>query len=150
MQELRYAARLWVDDDGDVGVEVADIGGAGMATHGSTWDEARVMAKDLVDGYLIICLRDDEDPVNPPRSLPKGNGWEWIYPSTKVSLCWQIRRMRHEKGLTQKQVAEKLGVTQEAYTRWENPLKMNAKLETVEKLANVLGGRLNIIIAVSA
>jgi len=144
MKELRYAARMWEDETGDVCVELPKVGGAGMATHGSNWEDAREMAQDLIDGYLTICLRDDEDPMEPQQRLPHGEGWEWVYPAAKVSMCWQIRRARREQGLTQKQVAGMLGVTQEAYTRWENPDKMNAKLETLEKLAKVFGTRLQV------
>lgn len=147
MQELRYAARFWEDAESDVCVEVPDIGGAGMATHGTDWNDARDMAQDLIDGYLTICLRDNEDPLVPQEALPSGEGWEWVYPSARVALCWQIRILRRQRNLTQKQVATMLGISQEAYTRWENPEKMNARVETLEKLARVFGGRLRVDIA---
>lgn len=142
MKELRYAARMWEDEEGDVCVDFPDVGGAGQGTHGATCDEAREMAQDLIDGYVTVCLRQDEDPMEPQAALPEGEGWEWVYPSQRVSIAWQIRRLRRGKGMTQKQVAQALGVSQEAYTRWENPDKMNPRLDTLEKLAKVFGGRL--------
>lgn len=144
MDELRYLARMWVDEEGDVCVAMPDVGGAGFATHGSTWEEARDRAHDLVDSYITLCLRQDEDPMAPQESLPEGEGWEWVYPSQRVALAWQIRCLRRDRGMTQKQVAEALGVAQETYTRWENPEKMNAKIETLEKLARVFGGHLRV------
>lgn len=144
MRELRYAARMWVDEENDVCVDFPDVGGAGQGTHGHTWDEARAMAQDLIDGYVTVCLRQDEDPMDPQDALPEGEGWEWVYPSARVSMCWQIRVARRSRGLTQKQVAAQLGITQESYTRWENPERMNARIETLEKLAKVFGGRLQV------
>lgn len=143
MQELRYAARVF-EEDGFVVADFPDVGGAGQATQGDTWEEAREMAQDLVDSYLTVCLRQDEEPMEPQAALPEGEGWEWLYPSAKVSMCWQIRRVRRSRGLTQKQVATQLGIAQETYVRWENPDKMNARLETLEKLAKVFGGRLQV------
>ena len=144
MRELRYAARFYQSDDGFFIADFPDLGGAGQVTQGLTMDEVREMAKDLVDGEISLRLEDNEDPMEPQNSLPDGDGWEWVYPSSKVSLCWQIRRARRERGMTQKQVAALLGVAQETYFRWENPDKFNAKLETLEKLARVFGGRLQV------
>lgn len=146
MKELRYAARFWKDEAGDVCVDFPDVGGAGQGTHGKDWDEARAMAQDLIDGYITVCLRQDEDPMEPQDSLPHGKGWEWVYPSQRVTLAWELRRRRRAKGMTQKQVAEALGVAQETYVRWENPEKMNARIDTLEKLAKVFGGRLQVSI----
>ncbi len=148
--DLRYAARFWEDEEGDVCVDIPDVGGAGQGTHGSTWEEARAMAQDLIDGYLTVCLRQDEDPMEPQQRLHRGSGWEWVYPSQRVALAWQIRRLRRQRGWTQKQVAEALGVAQETYVRWENPEKMNARVDTLEKLAKVYGGRLQVSIVPSS
>lgn len=47
-----------------------------------------------------------------------------------------IKKARLDVGLTQKEVAEKLGVAQAQYARWENGGR-NPKDETVEKLAKI-------------
>ena len=47
-----------------------------------------------------------------------------------------IKKARLDAGLTQIEVAEKLGVAQAQYTRWENGGR-NPKDETVEKLAEI-------------
>lgn len=49
-----------------------------------------------------------------------------------------IKKARLDAGLTQKEVAEKLGVAQAQYARWENGGR-NPKDETVEKLAEIFG-----------
>lgn len=47
-----------------------------------------------------------------------------------------IKKARLDTGLTQLEVAEKLGVAQAQYARWENGGR-NPKDETVEKLAEI-------------
>ena len=49
-----------------------------------------------------------------------------------------IRRIRKEKGLTQKQLGERLNMTQSAIGQFEND-KTSPKIETVEKIASALG-----------
>lgn len=49
-----------------------------------------------------------------------------------------IKKSRLDAGLTQIEVAEKLGVAQAQYARWENGGR-NPKDETVKKLAEIFG-----------
>ena len=49
-----------------------------------------------------------------------------------------INKARLDAGLTQIEVAEKLGVAQAQYARWENGGR-NPKDETVKKLAEIFG-----------
>ena len=51
-----------------------------------------------------------------------------------------IKKARLEAGLTQIEIAEKLGVAQAQYARWENGGR-NPRKGTVEKLAEILKGR---------
>lgn len=48
-----------------------------------------------------------------------------------------IRRIRQDKGLTQENVAEELGVDKATIIRWEQSGKI--KVDQLEKLANVFG-----------
>ena len=56
----------------------------------------------------------------------------------------QYKKARLDAGLTQLEVAEKLGVAQAQYARWENGGR-NPKDETVEKLAEIFGTSLEIL-----
>lgn len=49
-----------------------------------------------------------------------------------------IRRIRKEKGLTQKQLGERLNMTQSAIGQFEND-KTSPKIETIDKIASALG-----------
>jgi len=51
-----------------------------------------------------------------------------------------IKKARLDAGLTQIEIAEKLGVAQAQYARWENGGR-NPRKGTVEKLAEILKGR---------
>ena len=55
-----------------------------------------------------------------------------------------IKKARLNAGLTQLEVAEKLGVAQAHYARWENGGR-NPKVETVEKLAEIFGKSFEIL-----
>ena len=47
-----------------------------------------------------------------------------------------LKKERLKNGLTQSQVAERLGVSQAQYARWENGGR-NPKYETIQKLADI-------------
>ena len=49
----------------------------------------------------------------------------------------KIRRARLRKGITQNQIAEKIGISQPTYAQWENG-KRKPKLETLKKIADAL------------
>ena len=49
-----------------------------------------------------------------------------------------LKRLRIERGLTQQQVGEKLGITKQAYSQWESG-KHTPRFETIKKLADILG-----------
>jgi transcription regulator len=55
-----------------------------------------------------------------------------------------IKKARLDAGLTQLEVAEKLGVAQAQYARWENGGR-NPKDETIEKLADIFGTSFEIL-----
>ncbi|HEN6441229.1 TPA: helix-turn-helix transcriptional regulator [Streptococcus agalactiae] len=50
----------------------------------------------------------------------------------------KLKQARKNIGLTQKEVAEKLGIAQQQYARWEQGQR-KPKYETLEKLAEVFG-----------
>ena len=49
----------------------------------------------------------------------------------------RIKRIRQEKGLSQKELGEKIGVSQQMIGQWENG-KSNPKIKTVRKIADAL------------
>ncbi len=64
----------------------------------------------------------------------------------KLNIAIQIASLREKKGLTQKQLAEKIGTTQSVISRIENSNFTNFKLLTLTKIAQALGGQLKILL----
>lgn len=54
-----------------------------------------------------------------------------------MTLSEQIKASREEKGMTQKEVADAMGISQQAYSQYESG-KRNPKPETIIKIANAL------------
>lgn len=55
-----------------------------------------------------------------------------------------IREARRAKGFTQKEVGEKMGITEASFNRYENGTA-NLSLETVQKVAESLGVQVKLI-----
>lgn len=55
-----------------------------------------------------------------------------------MTIGERIKKIRLEKGLTQKQLAEKCGLFDSTIRKYESG-RQNPKIETVEKIANALG-----------
>jgi len=60
------------------------------------------------------------------------------------NISHELSIMRQFKGLTQKQLAEVLGVKQSNISRWEKPGYQGYKVNVLSKLARALGGSLQI------
>lgn len=59
-----------------------------------------------------------------------------------------IKKIRKEKGLTQKQLGEKLGISQAAIGQFESN-SANPKIETMQKIADALNVSLNDLVPIS-
>ena len=114
--------------EGKFFVQFPDITNA--MTLASTQEEALSMAYDVLNGVLSSHL-DNGYPI----SEPKYKGGYSIEVSPKVAFAIELRKARANH--TQKEVAEKAGMTYQQYQRLENPHKTNPTLETLYKLQKV-------------
>jgi DNA-binding XRE family transcriptional regulator len=62
----------------------------------------------------------------------------------RLRLAYRITELREKCGLTQAQLAAKVGTTQAGISRLENPNYRNYSLTTLEKVAAALGARLRV------
>jgi DNA-binding XRE family transcriptional regulator len=62
----------------------------------------------------------------------------------RLRLAHRIAELRERCGLTQAQLADKVGTTQAGISRLENPNYRNYSLTTLEKVAAALGARLRV------
>jgi len=95
------------------------------------------MAREALSGYLeSIFARGIR--VSRPSKL-KGANVHHIRPATKVAVPLMLRQMRQDAGLTQQQLAKRLGVAYTSYQRLENPRKGNMTLEMLDRVCDALG-----------
>ena len=110
----------------------------GCQTFGNSRTELLEMAADALSGWLEAHLVDGETP--PP---PKAKTGARICVTLNVAVAIQIRWMREELGLTQTQLAQRLGVSQQAIAKLERS-GGNPSIETLQRLAKALGRQVNV------
>lgn len=62
-------------------------------------------------------------------------------------IAFSLQALRHFSRITQKDLAEKVGVKQSNISRWEQPGYQGYKVKMLNKIVRALGGRLNISIS---
>lgn len=62
----------------------------------------------------------------------------------RLAIGEQLSRLRQEAGLTQAQVARRIGTTASAISRYENAEYNRYELRTVQKIVRACSGRLDI------
>ena len=108
-----------------------------VQTFGTNQEEALAMAKEALEG----CLESDISrgiPIPAPR-YKKGFP---VSVSNNIVLALRLRELRGEQSQTD--IAQKLGLSYQAYQRLENPRKANPTVKTLEKIARVYGRELRI------
>ena len=110
----------------------------GCQTFGSSREEAFEMAKDALEGWLEVHLADGAAPPRPRRRKGTAVG---IRPRLSVAL--QIRWLRDDLGITQAQLAKRVGVSQQQVAKLENP-SANPSLATLEAVAKGAGAVLDV------
>lgn len=141
--KVRYSEEPNNEDAPDWIAEIPDVGGAGIASCGTSLAHARAMARDAVTQVLLSRIEAGEEP-DPPTEGRLPAGWEWVYPDVRVEVAYTIRKERKKHGLTMKEAAQRMGVSFSAYQRWEDPERCNATIETLERLAGVFGRTLDV------
>jgi len=129
-----YYAKLSKQKDGLYLAEFPEL--EGCITEGKTKKETLINAKEALDGWLASNC-DRELSVPKPR-VRKSSLYHPVEVDVRVSFPIMLRRARKTRELTQKQVADKLGVSQQAYAKLETPLKSNPALATIQKLSETL------------
>ncbi len=126
-EEMTYNCDI-TPREGQYFVQFPDIPNA--ITLGSTQEDALFMAGDVLNGILASHL-DNGYPISEPKYT---DGYP-VEVSPKVAFAIELRKARANH--TQKEVAEKAGMSYQQYQRLENPHKTNPTLETLYKLQKV-------------
>lgn len=130
-----YYAKISKESDQTYLVEFPEL--KGCLTKGDTLKEALANAKEALDGWLASNC--DRSLTIPDPKIRRSSGFYPIEVDISVSFPIILRKIRNEKKLSQREVANKLGVSQQAYARLETPFKSNPALLTVQKIAHALG-----------
>ena len=133
---LRYPARFTPAEEGGYTVEFVDL--KGCITEGDTFEEARVMAEDALDGYLTVLYHDGTDI--PPPSHVKDDGIVFVDVRIEVALPLLVRQFRKEQGMSQGDMAEKLKTPCQTIQKLEK-IGSNPTVRTLQKIGKVLGKR---------
>jgi len=139
---IRYQARIY-KDSGAYSVEFPDL--PGCFSMGDTLEEAQQMASEALSLYL-------EDARDPKWSIPepkshKGRSYFWIQPSFDIGVAILIRHARLKHGLSQAQLARKIGKTTQQVQKLETPGKSNPTVKTLSAISEALNESLHIDIA---
>lgn len=140
---MTYYTKLTRQSDGSYSASFLEL--EGCLTEGHDKADALKNAKEALDGWLASNC--DRDLAVPEPKARKSNGYYPIEVDVKVSFPIMLRRARKKKNLSQKQAAEKLFVSQQAYAKLETPLKSNPALSTVQKLSEALELDFNLVLA---
>jgi antitoxin HicB len=117
----------------------------GCFTEGETLNEALDNAKEALDGWLASnCDRELSIPEAKNR---RGRNYHPIEVDVRVAFPIMLRKARKKRRLSQQQVAERLGVSQQAYAKLETPLKSNPALATIQKLSEALNLEFELVFA---
>lgn len=93
-------------------------------------------AREAIEGWLEAHLVSGQVPPWPhaPRGARPGEERVIVTIAPKIVLAVQFRRMRAARGWTQREVAERVGVSQQQIAKLEDP-DANLTIETVTKVA---------------
>lgn len=137
-----YFAVFYKDkDSGTIGVKFPEH--PGVITYGRDYDEAMEMAREALSAALETDFeRGVELPTAKRPKLKRGEKALFVRLDPDIWMAYLLRYWRERSGMTQKQLAAKLGISYQAYQRMERPGKSNVTVQTLERIADALGGEL--------
>jgi predicted RNase H-like HicB family nuclease/DNA-binding XRE family transcriptional regulator len=138
---MEYLARLSTEGTRTL-VEFPDC--PGCQTFGKNRAEALRRAREAVEGWLEAHLVGGEAPPPPsPRSGRPGSRSALIAISPVLSVRLELRWARQGLGLSQGDLAKRIGVTRQQIALLESP-DSNVTLRTLERVARAMDLRLDI------
>jgi predicted RNase H-like HicB family nuclease/DNA-binding XRE family transcriptional regulator len=111
----------------------------GCVTQGTTRDNALAAASEALAGWLEAHLVDGRSPTRPR----KRTGAVAISVEPQLAIAVTLRWVRLDAGLTQSQLATRVGVSQQQIAKLERP-GANPSIATLRKVADALGARLEL------
>ncbi len=128
---IRYHLKVH-KDGGTFWGEFPDL--EGCFTDGASKEELAANAVEALIGWISSVI---ERGFKIPRPAYRAQGSIPIALPLSMGVALQLRWIREARRLSQQEVAHRLGVSYQAYQRFENPVKANPNLKTLEKLSNL-------------
>jgi len=128
---IRYYLKVHKDGDTYWG-EFPDL--EGCFTDGTTREELAANAAEALIGWISSVI---ERGFKIPKPTYRAPGSIPVSLPLPMGVALQLRWIRESKHLSQQEVARRLGISYQAYQRFENPVKANPNLKTLEKLSNL-------------
>jgi antitoxin HicB len=141
--KIQYPLRVHKAEDSGYWAEFPDL--PGCVTQGDTLKETLDNAQEALSGW--IASRFERNFEVPAASSPRGKSIHLIEPYPEVMVPLLLRRIRAEKGLSQKEVAKRLAITYQTYQMWEKPATANPTIKQLAKVASAVGKKLVLEIA---
>ena len=111
----------------------------GIVTYGYTFEDAVELSKEALSAALESDF--DRDQPLPVSRRPKAkNSDKVIFVSLEpeIRMAYLLRSWREASGLSQKQLALRLGISFQAYQRMERPGRSNLTVATLQRIAHAL------------
>lgn len=122
----RHDDKLWVDFPGCPGCKSSRL-----SERYSKQD-----AKEVLETWLTERLTASLEIPKPHHDGFIIGGVDFIEVSLSIAFPIELRWKRKELGLSQAEVAERLGISQQSFARLERP-SANPRLSTIDKLSSV-------------
>jgi len=142
MVNYLYPAEFTEEEGGGYSVSFLDL--KGCITQGDTFEEAYYNAREALSGIIESHIENKlplpEISKKSIEAVKNRVNVKLVAPMQDTMLPLMIRGRRRELKLTQKDMAKKLKVSQQAYQRLEDPAHFNAttkKLEQIEKVLKI-------------
>jgi antitoxin HicB len=138
-----YWAVLYRDpEDRTFNVEFPDH--PNIVTYGNDREHAAEMAYEALNATIETEF-DRNLPLPNPSGKPKAKRGQEVFfvlLSPDIRTAFLLRAWREGAGLSQSQMAKKLGITTQAYQRMERPGRSNLTVATLDRIASAIGKKL--------
>jgi len=123
----------------------------GCQTFAEKGEDIAAVAREALEGWLETHLAYGDVPPRAskrPRA-PRGAKILWVPVVPRLGAALMLRWARQDAGLSQAELAERAGVSQQQIAKLESP-DANPTLESLEKIAAALGRRVELAFASEA
>ena len=139
MMRIEYPARLEQEDDGGFIIEFPDL--EGCFTSGDDREDALAMGREALTGWLGVAMDHGLDIPDPSAPEP---GMVLVEPEPHVAVPLMLRSARRSAGISQGEMARRMGIAYTSYQHLEYPKKFNATMKSLERATKALGLHLKI------